>query len=411
MSLRAPPGTPKTTCTRQTAMTNALSISRVHRRRTLPSWLMGSAGSLSATSEVSASGVERTAADPVWAFNPTSRSGLPSTASLRAFFNSRRSRLSVFSCAISALRFRLAVTSSRVMVPSDVSSLTTRFQSFCTKCDTTSKLIVRRLAISRIWSAERTLVPRRKTVRAAAFSALVFASSVSFSFASAAASVWAVTPPRFAATCSRISASFSRILSSSSRRTTLWRMVRSFILDQVFLAQMPMCFSGLSPFLASRDDGKAPFMSGLVTYVCGTPGWIFFLEPSATLSRDPSLPLNVLSSSRQNTPWPALVSTRHVRQAPEPSTGVPSSSVGGDLVWNRASSASLYTPVSIFSTISIVLSHLSKLASFVSAFCLVLIAATRAARFAVLGGERVPTRAIRWSGANSPRRLPFNASV
>ena len=133
---------------------------------------MGSAGSLSATSEVSASGVERTAADPVWD-NPTSRSGLPSTASLRAFFNSRRSRLSVFSCAISALRFRLAVTSSRVMVPSDVSSLTTRFQSFWTKCDTTSKLIVRRLAISRIWSAERTLVPRRKTVRAAAFSALV----------------------------------------------------------------------------------------------------------------------------------------------------------------------------------------------------------------------------------------------
>ena len=188
-------------------------------------------------------------------------------------------------------------------------------------------------------------------------------------------------------------------------------MVRSFILDQVFLAQMPMPFSGLSPFLASRDDGKAPFMSGLVTYVCGTPGWIFFLEPSATLSRDPSLPLNVLSSSRQNTPWPTLVSTRHVRHSPEPSTGVPSSSVGGDLVWNRASSASLYTPVPIFSTISIVLSHLSKLASFVSAFCLVLIAATRAARFAVFGGVRVPTRAMRWSGVNSPRRLPFNASV
>ena len=162
--------------------------------------------------------------------------------------------------------------------------------------------------------------------------------------------------------------------------------------------------------MASRDDGKAPFMSGLVTYVCGTPGWIFFLEPSATLSREPSLPLNALSSSRQNTPWPALVSTRHVRQAPEPSTGVPSSSPG-DLVWKRASSASLYTPVPIFSTISIVLSHLSKLASFVSAFCLVLIAATRAARFAVFGGERVPTRAMRWSGANSPRRLPFNASV
>ena len=134
---------------------------------------MGSAGSLSATSEVSASGVERTAVDPVWAFNPTSRSGRLSDASLRAFFNSRRSRLSVFSCAISALRFRLAVTSSRVMVPSDVSSLTTLFQSFWTKWDTTSKLIVRRLAISRIWSAERTLVPRRKTVRAAAFSALV----------------------------------------------------------------------------------------------------------------------------------------------------------------------------------------------------------------------------------------------
>ena len=117
----------------------------------------------------------------------------------------------------------------------------------------------------------------------------------------------------------------SLILSSSSRRTTLWRMVRSLNRDQVFAEQIPVPFSKLRPFLDSCREGKAPLMSGFAT-----------VSPRLSFSFEPLIPLNVASNAFQYSSWPARESTRTVHQSPGASS---SSSSLGVLVWNLASGA------------------------------------------------------------------------
>ena len=68
-------------------------------------------------------------------------------------------------------------------------------------------------------------------------------------------------------------------------------------------------------------------------------------------------------------------------------------------------------PVSTFSTIPIVCSHLSRLASFFSASCRVRIAAALLALGKVQGGLRLPTSASSCSGVKSPSRFSLSASV
>mmetsp|Transcript_12390 Transcript_12390/g.55881 ORF Transcript_12390/g.55881 Transcript_12390/m.55881 type:complete len:419 (-) Transcript_12390:350-1606(-) len=299
------PDSPKHTRARQTAMSMFLSISRVHRRRSLGRALIGSiarrlppARSASSSAGLATPGAMRRGSR---AFVAPSR------------FDRFSSLFSAFSLTISAFRFRLASTSSRLIVPSAVSWFTTLIQSCWTKWFSTSTGMVLRAAISRTWSWVRTLVARRNTDRAAAFSA----SASLFSFSSSLFFA--------AATRSRISDSLSLILSSSSRRTTLWRMVRSLNRDQVFAEQIPVPFSKLSPFLDSCREGKAPRMSGFAT-----------ISPRLSFSSEPFIPLNVASNAFQYSSWPARESTRAVHQSPGAAS---SSSSFGVLVWNLASRA------------------------------------------------------------------------
>mmetsp|Transcript_12477 Transcript_12477/g.52717 ORF Transcript_12477/g.52717 Transcript_12477/m.52717 type:complete len:386 (+) Transcript_12477:56-1213(+) len=267
------PDSPKQTRARQTAMSMFLSISRVHRRRSLGRALIGSMARLFPPARSSSSSARASRAVMPGAMRRGSRAFVAPSR-----FDLFSSLFSAFSLDISAFRFRLALTSSLLMVPSAVSWFTTLIQSFMTKWLSTSTGMVLRAAISRTWSWVRTLVARRNTDRAAAFSASALFSSFSFSSSLFFAAV----------TRSRISDSLSLILSSSSRRTTLWRMVRSLNRDQVFAEQIPVPFSKLRPFLDSCREGKAPLMSGFAT-----------ISPRLSFSFEPFIPLNVASNAFQ----------------------------------------------------------------------------------------------------------------